>query len=198
MDTTTSKSRYILTSLAIIIVITAFILVGLNALHLENRLASSSFGKAGAVELDAKYVEGYLAARQKYQAMCPFANQPAYSLSGTVQSINTDGSLTVLQDSLESDELVDHVSDQRWITLTPNTIIMRSVAKSQEQFQKETAEFNSARAAGSAAVTPPSPMSEELVQLGDIPVGSRVRVESDQDIRTLERFSATRISVTSE
>ena len=195
MDTTTSKSRYILTSLAIIIVITAFILVGLNALHLENRLASSSFGKASKVELNAKYVEGYLAARQKYQAMCPFASQPAYSLNGTVQSVNADGSITVTQNSLESDELVDHVSDQRWIIVTSNTIINRSVAKSQEQFQKETADFNSARAAGSATVAPPSPMSEELVRLGDIPVGSRVRVESDQDVRTLERFSATRISV---
>ncbi len=113
MGTTKSTSRYILTTLAIIIVITAFILVGLNALQLEKRLASSSFGKAGTVELNAKYVEGYLAARQKYQTMCPFANQPTYSLNGTVQSVNADGSLTILQESLESDELVDHVSDQR-------------------------------------------------------------------------------------
>ncbi len=198
MDTKNSTSRYILTTLAIIIVITAFILVGLNALQLEKRLASSPFSTAGTTELNAKYVEGYLAARQKYQAMCPFANQPVYSLSGTIQSINADGSLTVLQDSLESDELVDHVSDQRWITVTPQTVIARSVAKSQEQFQKEMSEFNQRRNVGSMTATPPLPITETSVQLRDIPAGSHVRVESDQDVRTLEHISATRISITSE
>jgi len=192
MNTNASTSRYILTTLCIIIVITAFILVGLNAFHLERRLGANTLLGSGQTQLDAKYVEGYLAARKTYQGMCPLINQPTRVLSGTVQVVHIPDSLTILQDSLDSDPLVDHVAAQRWITTTPATVVLRSINKPAEQVQKEFAEFN---AGHSSATMPPSPLKQETIQLTDIPAGARVLVESDQDVRSLESIPALRITV---
>lgn len=183
MDYQTSKSRYILTALAIILVITAFILVGLNALNLD-RLRVPSLTKGGQ-DAQAAYVNGYLAARKKYQAMCPFATQTTLGFSGTVQQVSGN-SLKVSADSLDTDPTVDGVDDVRTVTLAANATIQRNIPKSEADLARESS---------ASPTLPPSTSTLTAIKLADIKKGDKISVTSATDVRLAATVIATSLVV---
>lgn len=177
-----STSRYILTLLAVIFVATAFVLVGLNALRLEQKIGTTA---------KENYVKGYLAARTSYASMCSFSTQETNQLTGQVQSVGA-ASLTLVQQSLDTDPIVDGVSNVRTANVTSETVIQRTVQKSPEQIKKELAEYAKLKNPKSP---PPSSVTYQNITLRDIKEGERVLVQSATNIRLLETFDASLIRV---
>ncbi len=177
MKNSSTPSRNLLTTLAVILVVTAFVLVGLNSLQLEKKLQS---------ETAKSYVNGYLTARKTYQDVCPFAGRETNHFSGTVQSTNGT-ELLVLAESLDTDPLVDGVSNVRRITVTNSTVIQKSVKKSATQLQQELTAYAKLP---SPKGPPPTEVSMVQIKLSDIQNGSKVYVESASDVRMQSVISA--------
>ena len=189
-----STSRYILTALAMIIVITAFILIGLNALQLEQRFSRISYGSVPFSGMMNGYRNGFMAARTKYQTICPMANQAVHALTGKIVDVSSD-SLTIEQTSLVTDPDVDGISDTRTITLTPQTEIIRLQPKTPEQLSAEQANFIATMKTGKPT-TPPSPVMRQVLTTKDLQIGQTVTIQSSMaDIRLETNFPALVISV---
>ncbi len=176
------SSRRLLTALASILVVTAFILVGLNAFQLERRL------RATATE---NYVKGYLSARKTYAAICPTPGRETNQFFATVASSDTR-SLVLTPLTLDTDPLVDGVPIQRTVNITPSTVIQHVVQKSADEFNRELAEFAKTK---TATTTPPSLVRYQSIRLSDIKFGDRVYVHAGEDIRLKPAFDATLIRV---
>lgn len=190
MEPTKSTSRYILTALAIILVITAFVLVGLNALNIEQRLGlSPGIWGTDSAQLEENYRLGYLAAREKYKGICPSVERQGSIISGIVDSVEGD-SLTITQDYFDTDEKVDGISDTRHANITANTKIELHTQKDQEVLSKELAAFKPGPDS-----TPPAPFILSNIKLSDIKPGDRVNVISDSELRLAEEFTALTINV---
>ena len=182
-----SASRTILVGLAIVLVITAFVLVGLNALRPAPAKISSG----------DPYAQGFQDARAMYQNLYPQVAQQsdATSLVATVQS-NNGNSLTVLASSLDTDERIDGVSNTRTITLDANTKIQSTAPKAPDQFAKEMQSYL-AKNSTSSATTPPAQFTFTNLKASDIKPGDVIIVQSNQSVRLLSSIPATSINVTS-
>lgn len=183
MDYRSPTSRYILTVLAIILMITTFILIGLNAFNIQGRFVT---GKS--------YNDGFLAAREMYQKMCPNFIGEAKSISGVVTSVQ-GGSFVLKQDSLDTSEEVDGVSDSRTIAVAESTKFVKYDQKSTEQMQKDLDAFIKARNENNQPTPPPSLNTVRAMTFADIQVGQRVSVVSDSDVRLKEVISATTVTL---
>ncbi|MBI5654725.1 hypothetical protein HZC53_03690 [Candidatus Uhrbacteria bacterium] len=191
MESNASTSRYILTALCIILVITAFILVGLNALNIENRLGIKILPSPTNAQLQEQYKKGYLAAREKIAPLCPMVNRSGNSLSGTVKSVSGN-TLTVEQKTFDTDETVDGVSNIRKVTLSANTPIQLLASKPQDVLSKELADFKPDPKNPS---NPPSPFTITTIRVSDIKVGDAVTITSNKDLRLMAEFAATMVQV---
>ncbi len=185
MNTSNTSSRSLLTILAVILLFTAFALTGLNALNLERKLGTSA---------KENYAKGYLAARKNYQSICALAGRETTQLFGKVE-FNDGKVLRVLQQSLDTDSLVDGISNLRTISVTEATTIQRVSKKSDEQFQKELEEFAKLK---TPKLPPPSPVSYQTLRLSDIPIGARIFIQSSNDVRLQETINATLLRVLEE
>lgn len=186
MESTKSTSRYILTALAIILVITAFVLVGLNALDMQNKLGLNLGGSNQARE---QYKLGYQAAREKLKASCPMVERHSETISGTVTAVSGD-KLTFLQDTFDTSEIIDGVKDTRVATVSAATKLQLRTNKPQDQLSKEMAAFKPAPGA-----TPPSPFITTSARLSDIKAGDKVIITSDKDLRLVAEFPALSVDV---
>lgn len=186
IQTPRSTSRYILTTLAVILVITAFILVALNALQLDKRFRSSFKTGRG-------YTDGYLAARAKYQALCPAATQATTIISGRILSISSN-SFIIEQDNLDTDPLVDGIDNARAIMVTPQTQIWMSTAKTPEQLAAEQNQFIE-KIKTDPSTPPPSSVIQKMLSLADLAVGQYVVVNSTNDVRSLSTIEAASVAL---
>ncbi len=184
MEQRSSTSRYILTALAIILVITTFILVGLNALNLEQRMrVGSAFIPQAAAPSNQGYIDGYKAARAKYKALCALPIDTVMNFSGTIKSISAN-SLTVTALTLDTDPIVDGIGNDREVTITANTKIQKLTDKTVEEMM-----------ADNAATTPPTPFKISQLQLKDLTVGQTISINSATDVRLAPVVTAETITV---
>ncbi len=182
MNSPNSSGRALLTILATMLVVTAFALVGLHALQLEQRLGNSA---------KENYVKGYLAARESYKSSCILPAQDANHFFGHVKSIGPD-SITVIQESFDTDPIVDGVSNTRIAIVTSATILQRVIKKSPEQFRDEIAAFIKQK---ETKTVPPSNVITKPIPLTHFKEGDRVFVQSSRDVRLQETFDATLIQI---
>lgn len=186
MESTKSTSRYILTALAIILVITAFVLVGLNALNMQNKLGLPLGTSNQARE---QYKLGYQAAREKLKAICPMVERHSETISGTVTAVSADR-LAILQDTFDTSEAIDGVPDTRVAIVSAATKLQLQTNKPQDQLNREMTAFKPAPGA-----TPPSPFIMTSAKLSDIKAGDKVMITSDKDVRQLAEFPALFVNV---
>ncbi len=163
-----------MTSLAVILVICAFILMGLRA-FMPQRLGSLS-------SLGGSYAEGYKAARERYAEVCPGFG-PAATFSGTVVGVSGN-KLTVHQESLAIDPRVDDVSDDRVVIMSTSGTITKLDVSSPPPAPKVVN--------GELVFTAPK---QTTLKLQDLKPGDRVTVTSDVDIRFQEEIVAFSIQV---
>ncbi|MDQ7814829.1 MAG: hypothetical protein RDU25_03450 [Patescibacteria group bacterium] len=189
MDGQKSTSRYILTALAIILVITAFILVALNALDINTPLPNPL---AGGKSAEDAYREGFLKAREKYAAICPMIGLDSDIISGKVTSVAGD-SVVIEQTTFGTDETIDGVSDLRTIKNTATTKVVKIVPKDQAKFHEELSAF---KPTAEGNTIPPSPTSLQAASFSDIKVGDTIRITSDKNLRLEAEITAVEIDIT--
>lgn len=182
-STGSSSSRSILTILAIVLVITAFVLVGLNALKTQSSKTSD------------QYTQGFLAARTMYTQMCPMVRneQSATTLTGTVQS-NNGSSLVILANNLDTDQKIDGVGLTRTVTVTADTKIQQTTQKTSIELSQEVQAFIANHATGTRP-TPPSPYTVTNLSLSEIKAGDVVTIQSGAPVRLLQTIPAVSIGV---
>lgn len=190
-----STSRTILAVLSVLLVITALILLGLNAYMKQpsgsGRATSGLFGTSS----DQAYKDGYAAARERYARLFPYINQEVRLVSGTVSSVSASG-FVLTQDSLAVDPKADNVPDARTITVDKNTKIVTSKDKDPDTFRAEMDDFM--KKSGIPGTQPPAPplaIIESSATLTDIKPGMRVSVESDVDLRLLATIHALTVRI---
>lgn len=179
-----------MTALAIILVITAFILIGLNALQLQQ--GGSVLQTPNQSQLDAKYREGYLAARQKYQMLCPQLAQAQKNFSGKITAISGN-TVTVDAANLDSDMIVDNLGSTRTINLVASTKIQRTTQKDQAEITKEMDAYS--QTAPSPTNPPPQLYNVTDLSASDLNVGEVVSVTTVEDARSSEQLTAVAVNV---
>lgn len=182
MEQHSSTSRYILTALAIILVITTFILVGLNALNLQQRMSTTSVLSPSGSS-NQGYVDGYKAARAKYAALCALPIDNVMSFSATVKAVSAN-ELTVTALTLDTDPTVDGISNDRTITVSADTKIQKLTDKTPTEMAAET-----------SATVPPTPFKISQLQLKDLTVGETISISSATDVRLAPVITAQTITV---
>ncbi len=193
MQANASASRYILVTLCIILVITAFILIALNAFNLESRLGVKVLPNLNpsSAQLKEQYTKGYLAAREKYKNMCPVIGRTGNSIGGTVESISGN-TIKLKQNTFDTDVNVDNVSDIRTVTVTSATKIELATRKSDDAFAKEMEAF---KPSTDKPASPPSPSIVTTAKISDIKAGDNIIVTSNKELSVTSSFTALTISV---
>lgn len=189
-----STSRTILAVLSVFLVITALILLGLNAYMKQPSGSGKTSGLFGTSS-DQAYKDGYAAARDRYTRLFPFINQETRIVSGTIASVTASG-FVLTQDSLAVDPKADNVPDARTITVDKSTKIVTTKDKDPDAFRAEMDEFM--KKSGTPGVQPPAPplaTIETTATLSDIKAGMRVSVESDADLRLLPTIHALTVRI---
>lgn len=192
-----SASRRILAGLAIILVITAFILVGLNALQKQNGQSSLMTNPIADItnpsaSTDEGYVKGYLAARAKYQLLCPMVQtQNSKILSAKIASI-AGSSMKVTPLNMDTDPVVDNVPDQRTVSFVGSTPIMKQTMLSPQEFAKI---LQNAQSQPGKMTTVPVPFTMTTSTISDLKVGQIVQITSDKETRLLETIPASSILI---
>jgi hypothetical protein len=193
MNNHASLSRYILVILCVSIVFTALVLIILNSWMQNKQLAGLS-GVGGMLTgqtYENGFKEGYLAAREKYQTIQPLPEGASVaSFSGNIESLS-DSSINVRATNLDTNEIVDGVSDVRNVMIDENTkIFSRTLLPQEEQDRLYAAWQKSGAAQGNP---PPKAYKETEIKLSDLQNGQTVMVTANDDIRLQNSFVASEV-----
>lgn len=182
--------------LCVAVVCTALILVGLNAYSTPQNgmLGNTGGSQASDEEISEAYRSGFETAKQRFEKYGLGVQGDSHILVGTVQR-NSGGKLIVLQENLMTDALVSGVSDDREVTTTASTKIMRVTQKSATQFAAEQDAF--AKLPPSPNTQPPTPTLQSQIKISDIKIGDVVTVTAKEtDITNALSITAELIVVT--
>jgi hypothetical protein len=176
-----SVSRYLLVTVAFLLLSTTLVLLAMNAYLLQTKGKTITAGVSGK----DTYRQGYLAARASLKTFCPVIDAPATAFSGTIVSVS-GSTVVVRQTTLAADPAIDGVSNDRKVMVGANTAIVSLVAKDP-----------GALAAEMAAAKPgnplPAPNTEARRSLSDLKPGTTITVEATNDIRLQPNIQAARI-----
>jgi len=120
------------------------------------------------------------------------------SVSGTIKKVN--GNVITIE-AYPSPNPFEELPSVREIIVTENTKIIRQEQKNPIEFQKEYEDYQKRISQQSTAnlsvplLIPPSPFTEEQIQISDIKAVDLILVEADENIKTTASFEATRITV---
>jgi hypothetical protein len=184
-----SYSRYLLVVLCVSIIVTATVLVALNA-YTRSHLTASPVPLSD--DTTDAYRAGFAAAKEKYESygLSTLTGQRNI-LIGRVQSVDA-GMIIVRQENLLTDEIVSGVSNDRIVAIDRGTSLVRETQKSPEKLQQEQAAF----AALPPGTDPPQAVVRVTASIQDIHAGDLVRVTaSETDVTDLESVHATEIVV---
>jgi hypothetical protein len=171
-------SRRILTGLAVILTITALILIGLNALNLKKHFQWKSSG----------YVEGYNAAREKYAKMCPMINDPITLFSGTI-SHRSGKILTIISDHFDSG-FSSNFDEERKVIVSDQTKISKRVERDSAEYDRLLKTFDPR-----STELPPMPFTFTDLELSDLNEGMNVTIQTNEDARTTAELTAINITL---
>lgn len=185
-----NASRSLLTILAVIVFVTAMVLV-----ILQNMGPAGGSGKLIRGYEDG-YADGFRDARA--QSGAPALKESSI-LSGKVTSVEAS-SVTFNTEGLVLNERVDGVSNTRTANVTSETKIVlvenlpsEETEAAQKSFQRAMANLK----AGDTPPTPPSSFKETAILLSDIKEGDTISVQAapDENILPLSSFNVVKISV---
>lgn len=187
-----SASRYILVTLAVVLFVTAMVLVILQ------NTSFKSLG-LGIKTYDDGYVDGFTKARELALQAGLHSIPNRLALSGMVTDI-ASGSVTFTALGLVMDERVDDVGLTRAAYVTKDTVIVSLSLRPAEEMQKlqqAFAEQIGTLKPGSSPPSPPNPFFEKKIALTDVQAGDLVTAFStgQEDVTGAESFYASRLEV---
>lgn len=188
-----SAGRTILSLLAVLLLITAFVLLALNAYMQQPVGSARTNAPLFGGNSEQAYKDGYQAARNRFAQLYPGINTESRVVSGTIVSVSANGFI-LTQDSLAVDPKADGIADNRTISVDEKTSIVTVKEKDPDDFRKEMQEF--LEKSGSRTTPPPAPplaTTETTTTLSNLRVGQRVTVESDADLRFLPTIHAVTV-----
>ncbi len=176
--------------LSVSVVLTALIIVALNAYVTNKRLADGSSNgfidtAMSGLSYDEGYKAGYKAAREKFNIAPP----EVQVMEGTVESLGSD-SLQVKATNLDTDEFVDGISNIRTVMITTSTKIFTNEYLSEEDFDTEMNKWQN-----NPNLPPPSPYIEKEIDSSELEEGARITVKANNNIRLESTFDAVRITI---
>ncbi|OGL74120.1 hypothetical protein A3E39_03000 [Candidatus Uhrbacteria bacterium RIFCSPHIGHO2_12_FULL_60_25] len=187
-----SASRYILVTLAVVLFVTAMVLVILQ----NTSFKTTGFGIK-------TYGDGYVDGFTKARELASQAGLPSLptrqALSGTITDVATD-SVTFTAMGLVMDERVDGVGLTRAAYVTKDTVIVLMSLRPAEEMQKlqqAFAEQMGKLKPGGSPPTPPSPFVAKEIALTDVQTGDLVTAFStnQEDVARAESFYASRLEI---
>lgn len=186
-----STSRYVLVALCVVVVLTTLALVIMNYWTKNSGMPALDQVLSGQTYEDG-YKAGFLAAREKF-SKTPVLPQgmEVKSVFGEVKTVNKD-SLTVLVTSLDTDPMVDGVSDTRTVNINKDTKIFKQISLSVDEFRNKMDAWNQS----DKSQPMPQPFKEVAMSLSDLKAGTKVTITSNEDVRLKDGFLATAISTT--
>lgn len=189
MGTEKSLSRYILVVLSVSVVVTAIIIVALNAYVSNKRLADDDGGFISGTtkslsSYDDGYIDGYNDARDR------FSNYPDIikNINGQVTEIGSDYIL-ITAENLDTNEFVDGVSDLRKVKISTTTSIVQQKALSDEETESRIRQWQESGSNEPLMLVD----QEKQINLSEITENSRVEVIAENDIRMQEEFKAIKV-----
>lgn len=117
------------------------------------------------------------------------------SLSGTVTAVNGNRVTLHLQ---SVNPFEDPALDDRIVTATADTKILKLSLKDSKVFQTEMEAFAKAMQAGKGApqgMTPPEPFTRDPADVASITVGNTLSVSATENIKNTKEFSASEIQI---
>jgi len=198
MNKTSSLSRYILVILCVAIVFTALILIVLNSIVQNKRLSGLKSGIPAIDQImvgqtfEDGYKEGYKVARDKCRfSMVTPPGSPIFNMDGTIRSVSAD-KIQFTAKNIDTDELVDGISNSRTIMMTTSTVIsVRTYLTMEEQ----TKAFEAAAKSTDKNKTMPMPYTEKVIKISDLKAGQEIIVIANEDVRLKEEFAAVQVIV---
>jgi hypothetical protein len=182
-----SLSRYILVVLSVSVVLTALVIVAINAYVNNARLSSGSNSfidsTLSSFSYNQGYKDGYNAARDRFNIM-PLEIR---AINGEIIDITND-SVTINAVNLNTDEFVDDISNLRKAIINEDTKIFARTALSEEDFDKQLSAWRSTGAM--QGNPPPTGFTQTEIKLSDLKVGDTAVLTANQDIRLMETFTA--------
>ncbi|HWQ99710.1 MAG TPA: hypothetical protein VN397_02575 [Candidatus Methylomirabilis sp.] len=194
-NTEKSASRYILVSLAVILFVTAMVLVILQSSYFRN--LQTGFGAGNTYE--DGYAKGFSRARDLgYASGLPRPSEKTV-LTGTVESVD-DSSVTFTLSGLVLDDAVDEAGLVRTAFVTKDTKITTLTYISPEENTKNQIAYGEKirnLAPGSPLPTPPIPYVEAVASFTSLTPGDLITVTSvnGQDLIQLPTFYVSKMAV---
>jgi hypothetical protein len=177
--------------LSISVVLTALVIVALNAYVTNKQLAqngnSSFIDKAfSTFSYDDGYRDGYSAAREKFGVL----PSEITAITGNVMDMD-QSFVTIKAINIDTDEFVDRVSDIRKGLITASTTIMLRKVLTGEELDAAMIAWRK----NPADNPPPVPYTETKASLNDLSAGATVLITALEDIRLKESFYAQNIII---
>lgn len=119
------------------------------------------------------------------------------TISGSIQKI--EGDKITVKINL-TDPLSDPNLDTRTITVNSSTKIVLSVPKSQEQIQKDMADFQEKMKSQTQIdpanpILPPMPFEKKEIKISDLKVDQQISITANENIKDKKEFVASEIGV---
>ncbi len=191
MKTEKSLSRYILVVLSISVVLTALIIVALNAYVNNQRLAQNDSGiitgtAKSLSSYDEGYKDGYKTAREKFLQN----SEEMFSLIGIVLK-NEDSSILVEAVNLNTDALVDGIDNKRKIAITSSTEIVINLTLTDEEMETKMNKWRQSE----QDTPPPLPFVTDTATIDDIKIDDNISAIATKNIRLEKEFIAEKIVI---
>jgi len=113
------------------------------------------------------------------------------NISGKIKEIKGK---TIILEAINVNPLED-LPTTREITIEDNTKIVKSENKDQTTFQNEMDTYQEKIKAGEKNAIPPMPFAEKEITPADLKVGDQISVEASENIKTKEKFEATKVTL---
>lgn len=185
-----------------ILIITAGLFVLLSAAFYAGYalVPEGSIPVLGTGGCGKSYQDGWNAAQEKLEQSGILRPEPAeiFSLSGTITNISGN-TISIKADPVVVNPLAEPAPESRKIVITPNTKIIKQSPRSPEELNAEQEKYRSEITnlePDAAPPTPPSPFTEEELEITDLKVGDNISVTSEENIKSSSQFEAIEIRLT--
>ncbi len=146
------------------------------------------------------YQAGFDAARAKLEKSGLLRPEPEeiFTISGKISAV-AQNKITIKADPTVANPLAEQAPEERTITVSENTKILKQTNKAPDEFAAEFEKYRQSTGNLAPNETPPAPpqaFTTEELKLSDLKAGDIISVTSDANIKMTAQFEAKEIRLT--